>query len=176
MIYLILILVLLVLLKDNSSTKGFFLQKIFHVIALIVLYYLHQKSYTAFISLFKNFGIFFDRFYINFGYIPPFVTFAFFLINKIANMLIIILLFGLIIRTDIFRKIIIRILLISIISSFYLVFFYFYKQKTNERDFILLIISILFILADLGLFFLYKSNFMKVFFQALKSKPLPPTP
>ena len=72
---------------------------------------------------------------------------------------------------EIFRKIVIIILLISIISSFYLVFFYFYQQKTNERDVILLIVSILFILIDLGIFFLYKSNFMKVFFHAPKSKP-----
>ena len=138
---------------------------------LIFLFFLHQKSITTFFYLVRNFDTFFNKYYIANGVIPPFLNFAFSLLNVLASLLIIILLFGLAIRNDTFRKIIIILILISVIIGFYYMYIAYFTQNTYAHKIISLIVYGLFSLIYLGIFFLYKSNFMKAFFQAPKRKP-----
>ena len=86
-------------------------------------------------------------------------------------MIIIISIFGLIMRSESIRKIIIKILPITILSNFYLVFQYFSQHTLLGNNIFIFIISILFILMEVVIFFLYISNFMKTFFNLPHRKP-----
>lgn len=169
--YLILLFLIISIINDYSNIRGFFGQKICHILIIIFLYFLHRRSFTTFISLFRDFDTYFNRFYVICGVIPPFITFTIFLISVLVNIIITVLLFGLIMRNEIFRGIIVKLLPISIIIEVYLDFFYLYQQKKIESNTILLVFIILCVLTEIGVYFLYKSNFMKAFFQAPKRKP-----
>lgn len=165
--YLLLIFLIIILIKDFQSSKGFIKQKIFHVIALITLLYIFQDSFRL---IFYNIKDYFIKYNIACGVIPPFANFIITMLHLILNFIIFMLIFGLFVRKEISRIALVKLLPISIIFVFYSMYKVYLQQESAAGRIVSIIVSVLFILLELGIFFLYKSKFMIIFFQSNRNK------
>lgn len=162
-----LLIFIIILFLDYSKTKGFIKAKIFHALALSYLFYVHLDSFKWVIGFIRQYDIFQMGMKTEIGFISENVNFYQNIIFIILGLFITFFAFGMLSRSNIFRNCLTKIILFII--PFGVISFYtgFKQQMTAMNDYLILIIGIIIVCGIyLSIFLLYRSAFMKEFFNA----------
>ncbi len=155
--------------KDFRATKGYIWQKILHALSAFILLSSNLTAFRGIVSILSNYSTFSERnMYARIDYLPHDIGFAISLLSSLLGFVLFVSAFGLLVRGKYSRGIVVWIaptqVLIGIPIRHYLIINY---QNTLEQmltTWIMIIVSVIYI----GLSFLYRSNFMKSFFDAKK--------
>lgn len=158
--------------RDFGKTKGFVLQKILHVFIILFLFITNLTAFKNFFAIIRNFKTFSEwSLTAKIEYLPIELSFLITFLSNTLSVMVYVLAFGLLSRVKLARKIIIWIIPFHVILMLPLLhFFYLHRYHTLEQVVAFWIITS-FLLGYIGVFFIYKSSFMKKFFDAKNSPP-----
>jgi hypothetical protein len=160
--------------NDFKSSKGFLKQKIFHVIALSLLIFNHTNSFKWFFFLINHYSEYYSKWFIQAGIIPPIISFVFNIFDIVLGVVLFVCSWVMLTRNDKYRNIVIKILPFKIIVSLPTLYMDYNQATTPVDKMSHLIGGSLFILTFIGICFLYRSKFMREFFDEKKKQVLPP--
>jgi hypothetical protein len=160
---------LLGIIKDFRATKGNRWQKILHAMSVFVLLSSNLTAFRGIVSILTNYSTYSERnMYARIDYLPHEVGFAISLLSNLLGFVLFAAAFGLLLRGNYSRAIVVWIapaqFLLGMPINHYLLIHHQNSMEQTLTTWFVILVSVI----NIGLFFLYRSKFMKSFFDAKK--------
>ncbi len=160
---------ILLITKDFRITSGYKFQKYIHIFSILFIFLTNITAFRNLFAVVRNFKTFAEwSIYAKIEYLPLEIGLLISFISSLISALLYVIAFGMLVRSDFSRKLLIWVIPIKTILSFPIIH-YIYRNNYNSLEQIVsfwVVISIF--ITYIGLIFLYRSEFMKSFFNAKK--------
>jgi hypothetical protein len=168
----IILFIIITINKDFKKSKGFLKQKILYSICLFILFFFcnHSVKLLLFIFNYKHFALFYNKYFIQVWIFPPAITLTINFISIFLGSILFIFAWVLQARNESIRNIIVKIIPLYIITEIPSYYLYYIQQPTELAKSIYFILGSIYILIFLSISILYRSKFMRVFFDEKKKQ------
>jgi len=155
--------------KEYRITKGFISQKIIHVFSILFIFLTNITAFRNLFAVIKNYKTFSDwNIYAIIEYLPFEIGLFISFISSLLSVMLYVIAFGMLARGDFSRKLLVWIIPIKTVLSFPIIHHIYRNHYNSLEQIISFWFVICMIIIYIGLFILYRSEFMKSFFNAKK--------
>jgi hypothetical protein len=156
--------------KDYRNTKGFRYQKVLHVLTILFIFITNIKAFSNLFAVLRNYKTYseWSRIYTQIEYLPDELGLLLSFISSILGSILYVTAFGLLVRGNFSRKLVGLVAPLQALFGLPMIHYLFLHYQNNLQQTITTWVVIIINLTYLGLFFLYRSEFMKSFFEAKK--------
>lgn len=157
------------LIKDYRATKNFILHKVLHVFSILIIFTSSSSALPNLLAVIKHYESYHEwNIYSNIDYLPTNIGLSISFLSNLFGFLLYLAAFGLVVRGELSRKVIIWIIPFKIAMGIPLMHYLIFNHQDDLKQTFTTWIAITLQLSYLGFFILYSSNFMKLFFAAKK--------
>jgi hypothetical protein len=158
--------------KDFRITSGYKSQKYIHIFSILFVFLTNVTAFRNLFAVVRNFNTFAEwSIYAKIEYLPIEIGMFISFVSSLLNVLLYVIAFGMLARGDFSRKLLIWVIPINTVLSFPIIAYMYRNNYSSLEQIVSFWVTISIFLVYIGLFFLYRSEFMKSFFNAKKKIP-----
>lgn len=163
--------------KDFNKTQGYVFQKIQHVLFIFILFSSNVWSFRNFFSFIRNYQTYAEwNTIVQLEYMPVVVAFLFSITSSITGMIIYVLSFALLARADFAKIIVLWVIPFHILVRLPVAHYIYLFEFETENGVMKFWVVTSFLAIYALIFFVYKGERMKQFFEARKNAEMNNTP
>lgn len=167
----ILVLGVLFIIKDYRTTKGFMNQKIIHIFSILFIFLINITAFRNLFAVVRNYKTYSEwSIHAQIDYLPDEIGLAISFFQSLIGAILYVSAFGLLVRGNFSRRLVIWVIPITILLSLPIIHHKYHNNYNSLEQIIGFWVAIIFYLTLIGIFFLYRSMFMKSFFVAKKQQ------
>lgn len=155
------------IIRDFKLTKGFKTQKLIHVFAILFILFTNIGAFSNLFAIVRNFETFNEwSIYSKIEYFPNSVRFVLSFFSSLLSVILYVFAFGMLSRGDFSRKIIIWIIPVKTLLTLPLIHYLYHYNYNNLEQVVAFWVMIVILSINIGIFFLYRSSYIRSFFDA----------
>ena len=155
--------------KDFRITSGYKSQKYIHIFSILFIFLTNITAFKNLFAVVRNLKTFAEwSMYAKIEYLPLEIGMLISLVSSLLSVLLYVIAFGMLVRGDFSRKLLIWIIPINTILSIPLIVHMYRNNYSSLEQIFSFWVTISIFIVYIGIFFLYRSEFMKSFFNAKK--------
>jgi hypothetical protein len=159
----------LLITKDFKINSGYKSQKYIHIFSLLFIFLTNITAFRNLFAFVRNFKTFTEwSVYANIEYLPIEIGVLISFLSSLLNALLYVIAFGMLARSDFSRKLLIWVIPFNTVLSFPIIDYMYRNNYSSLEQIVSFWVTIIIFIVYIGLFFLYRSEFMKSFFNAKK--------
>jgi len=156
--------------KDYRINSGYKYQKYIHIFSILFIFLTNITAFRNLFAFVRNFKTFAEwSMYAKIEYLPIEIGMFISFVSNLLNVLLYVIAFGMLARGDFSRKFMIWVIPINTVLSFPIIHYMYRNNYSSLEQIVSFWVTISIFIVYIGLFFLYRSEFMKSFFNAKKN-------
>lgn len=155
--------------KDYRITSGYKSQKYIHIFSILFIFLTNITAFRNLFAVARNFKTFAEwSMYAKIEYLPIEIGMLISFVSNLIGVFLYVIAFGMLVRGNFSRKLVIWVIPIKIVISFPIIHYMYRNNYSSLEQIVSFWVTISIFIVYIGIFFLYRSEFMKSFFNAKK--------